>query len=113
MKLDRNIKDGRGKYALIEIRKLSEATADALFAGLSGEVTVPRKAVTIGEPDQFFVLKYKDIFTGPALRAYANAVFTHAGSIPASPERESLLEYCHEIDNEAAEAERRAEKIPS
>jgi len=56
MKLDRNINpDGKGKYALINLRK---------------------NIVEWGGGDgQFFVIKYKDIFAAPALKAYANAVF--------------------------------------
>lgn len=54
MKLDRNINPcGRGKYALINLRT---------------------NQVQWGGDDQFFVIKYKDQFAGPALAAYAKAV---------------------------------------
>lgn len=53
MKLDRNVNpDGRGKYALINLRN---------------------NTVCWGGDDQFFVIKYKDAFAAPALYAYAEA----------------------------------------
>ena len=57
MKLDRNTnKDGRGKYALINLR--------------TNQVQWGNE----GPGEQFFVMKYKDKFTGRALLAYSEEV---------------------------------------
>ena len=111
MKLDRNVNpDGKGKYALINLRT---------------------NQVQWGDGDQFFVIKYKDEFAAPALRAYADAVKAkvadHYGKSLAgtpTPEMnptqeeiecwrrshreiaESLSEYAFEIEREAEAAER-------
>lgn len=69
MKLDRNInKDGRGKYALIKLRQTT-----VLFQGLGVEVL--RDAVDFGNTPvtDFFVIRLKDKFAAPALKAYADA----------------------------------------
>ena len=56
MRLIRNTSDdGRCKYALIDNRTGEKLEASA------------------GHPEEFFVLKLKDEFSEPALRAYANA----------------------------------------
>lgn len=87
MKLDRNINpDGKGKYALINLRK---------------------NTVEWGEPDQFFVIKYKDEFAAAALEAYAEAVRSKANMLKATGKRfeaDSLYEYADEIQREAIAA---------
>lgn len=111
MKLDRNINpDGKGKYALINLR-----TNQVQWGGDGGE--------------QFFVIKYKDRFAAPALRAYAKAARDHANELfegcgMAAQEgdgraggqqfrqAESLIEFADEMDREADAAEKCGEKIP-
>lgn len=80
MKLDRNSNpDGRGKYALINLRT---------------------NKVEWGDEDQFFVIKYKDRFAEAALRAYAAAVRECAASPTLDPQGE-LSEFAAEIEREA------------
>lgn len=118
MKLDRNINpDGRGKYALIEMRKLGEWDAAQIEerGGKAGRaITLPAEAVNDGcEPGQeFFVIKYKDEFAEPALRAYAAAVRERAKySDPRTAP--GLYEYAAEIDREADAAMKHpAKQIP-
>jgi hypothetical protein len=94
MRLDRNTNsDGRGKYALINLR-----TSQVQWGGDGGE--------------QFFVLKYKDLFVAPALFAYAKAVRDHAQSSHDENERRELLEYAREIEAEALKAEMVGCRIP-
>lgn len=97
MKLDRNANpDGRGKYALINLRT---------------------NTVEWGE-EPFFVIKYKDVFAAPALRAYAHAIREHINALidrlsdtnnvdlrpGMKAEVESLREYAREIEAEATKA---------
>lgn len=58
MKMDRNINpDGRGKYALLNLR------TNQVQWGL------------VGEEDEFFVIKLKDKYARDALLAYARAAY--------------------------------------
>jgi hypothetical protein len=60
MKLDRNVnKDGKGKYALINLR------TNKVEWGFQGH------------PDEFFVIKLKDMNAGAALIAYAESCYKH------------------------------------
>ena len=115
MKLDRNINpDGLGRYAVIDLRKLDEIQREKLREG--GSVMLPTSAITLGEPDQFFVLKYKDKFAPAALKAYAEAVHKEALSIgtsnPDDPRYRELYEFGCEMEWEVVNAERRQHKIP-
>ncbi len=101
MKLDRNINpDGRGKYALINLRN---------------------NTVCWGGDDQFFVIKYKDMFASAALHAYAIAAKHKAITLEAMAKEpafrswkaekrkllkqaKSLREYATEIYEEAERA---------
>ena len=74
MKLDRNLnKDGIGKYALINLRKVpNEENTD-----ISNALFILDKAGVIewgipGYDDEFFVIKLKDIFAARALYAYSD-----------------------------------------
>ncbi len=86
MKLDRNINpNGKGKYALINLRT---------------------NQVQWGtEPNgQFFVIKYKDKFAEPALRAYAAACMAEAARLSNEGEyrdASALSEFASEILREA------------
>lgn len=68
--------DGRGKYGLIDNRTGAHIEA------------------RVGDPEEFFVLKLKDEFAEPALRAYADAA------------REWDPEYAAEVDAMADRAGR-------
>ena len=75
MQLDRNKnKDGKGKYAVINLRKIpgNPQTAEALAAAILANP----ECVEFGHrnaPDEFFVIKLKDAFAKNALIAYADA----------------------------------------
>lgn len=57
MKLDRNTNsDGHGKYALLNLRK------NTIEWGAPGS------------PDEFFVIKLRDVHSTAALRAYADSI---------------------------------------
>lgn len=72
MKLDRNLNEGLGKYALLDLRLLSKGVSPEVEAALE----VLNKAGVIqwgliGEPDEFFVMKLKDINSPGGLAGYA------------------------------------------
>ncbi len=72
MKLDRNITQPsgarRGKYALIKLR-------EANYSMDGKTLTVNQSAVDFGRTPEtdFFVIRLKDKYAGPALDAYAKA----------------------------------------
>lgn len=110
MKLDRNINpDGRGKYALVNLRKLH-----ALQLGGSKNICLEALdellrlgVLSYGDEspgDQFFVMKYKDKLTPFALRAYAVGAMSQ-GTI-------EMDEFGREIMREAKLAEEASEKLP-
>jgi hypothetical protein len=73
MKLDRNGKDGLGKYAVVKLRKIGPGDDDAR-AHLEALITGGFVEVgSVGDIDEFFVIKLKDRFAAPALMAYAEA----------------------------------------
>jgi hypothetical protein len=78
MRLDRNENiDGMGKYALINLRRLSMCTGLVLDRALAAygdlrSLNLLDEGIR-GEDDEFFVIKIKDKFAEPALSAYANA----------------------------------------
>lgn len=88
MKLDRNIKanKGKGKYALIKLR-----TALIRPAALaSGMIEVSERDIDYGEStkegNDFFVIRLKDKYAEPALKAYAQAAYD-----------DGQTEYSHQI----------------
>lgn len=92
MKLDRNIsKDGKGKYALLNLRHLNELESKGATQLWAASVhKLATEAIKLlsqhmlvhwgneSRSDQFFVLKYRDKFAAPALLAYADAVAEEA-----------------------------------
>lgn len=77
MKLDQNINaDGKGKYALIKLREVDEGCEQVTEFGKHIEWRFPDNAIDFGStPDtEFFVIRLKDKYAAPALRAYAFAV---------------------------------------
>lgn len=121
MKLDRNTNPhGRGKYALIKLRVAGGKNKACQSLGFS---TIPNEAIDYGDtPDtEFFVLRLKDQFAAPALRAYANAVFMEAmrldrkahQTLETSAQASGLREYGWEIERLADIAEKHPnQKIP-
>lgn len=74
MKLDRNCNDGGlGKYALLNLRRLTEKISPEVEAALE---VLSRAGVVewglVGEADEFFVMKLKDINSPGGLEGYAN-----------------------------------------
>lgn len=73
MKLDRNVGNGTGKYAVVKLRRMGGAPAEVqaalatLLAG--GFVTMDSP----GGADEFFVVMLKDAYAPAALYAYATA----------------------------------------
>lgn len=131
MKLDRNTNpDGRGKYALINMRKIKEIedagrkpspheTVEcqrAIRVRESIEMLIREGVVTLGNEspgDQFFVMKYKDKFTADGLRGYANAISKELKLMSSGPEAVSLAEYCAQMFDEAFEAGKIGATTPS
>lgn len=119
MKLDRNKNpEGEGKYALIEIRKLGPKTRYRLFGREEEDdgafVIIPRSAINLGEPDQFFVIKFKDRFAARALHAYADAIYEDvAGGEFSHEEGIEMIEFAEEVRKEAMRAQRGPTKTPS
>jgi hypothetical protein len=72
MKLDRNTAKGGGKYAVVRLREMphegdARAHLEALITGGFVEMG------SVGDEDEFFVVKLKDRFAAAALMAYAEA----------------------------------------
>ncbi len=82
MKLDRNIIEnfGRGKYALIKLRRLENFRGPGTFDGFGAvgkalETLDKAGLIEWGAPNtegELFVLKLRDAFSEPALVMYAN-----------------------------------------
>ena len=83
MKLDRSINDnGRGKYALLKLRKLDEFTEQGAFGELAKPIADAIKVLEDagildwgldGSESEFFVMRLKDKYAGNALGHYALA----------------------------------------
>jgi hypothetical protein len=82
MKMDRNQNtDGCGKYAVINVRKLNEVCGNAgTFDRWTPAVEQALKTLEevgclewgrVGEEDEFFLVKLKDLFAPGALSGYA------------------------------------------
>ena|SRR5688572_9022049 len=82
MKLDRNVNDdGLGKYALLLLRRLADCR-EGTFGTLSPPVEDAVKVLErerildwgrAGTESEFFLIRLKDRYAAPALRAYAAA----------------------------------------
>lgn len=79
MKLDRNINaDGRGKYAIVNQRRLLYLEAGKDFSATSSVSALAEKGVVdFGDTPEteFFLIRLKDKYAAPALAAYALAAF--------------------------------------
>lgn len=74
MKLDRNInQSGKGKYALIRLRGI-EAGSEAHRMLKALEAMGHLDWGVVGEPDEFFVMKFKDKFSYRGLMGYYKAI---------------------------------------
>lgn len=110
MKLDRNkTKQGRGKYAIVRLRKLK-----GRIPMEGGNYVVPKQFLDFGTRPgtEFFVMRFRDRFTAPALAAYAHAIRERIAEIEQGVckdadkyEREDLLEYAMEIEALVRKAE--------
>jgi len=103
VKLDRNINgDGRGKYALIQMRNVVRLTHQPWSNSLVLIGERDRGPIVemggVGSESEFFVIKLKDKYAAAALGAYAMAA--HADD----------PEYALEILNMAKRAAERADK---
>jgi hypothetical protein len=82
MKLDRNQNDdGKGKYALVRLRKIEEGSeAAALLIRLAelGHVDWG----TVGSQDEFFVVKLRDRYAAAAIKGYSDAASDDARTEP-------------------------------
>lgn len=134
MKLDRNTnRGGRGKYALVNIRKLiptwdkveawdgekkrtpSDPTDDELAIVFAFRTLLKAGIISLGNEtpgDQFFVMKYKDQFTWPALAAYSEAAHEESNRVRDTDQKASLREYALQIQNEAVMARQLGNRIP-
>jgi hypothetical protein len=82
MKLDRNMNvGGRGKYALLKLRKIENYRGHGTFAGIKGDIGAALRVldkyglIEWGEPKtegEFFVIKMRDAYAEPAMVMYAN-----------------------------------------
>lgn len=130
MKLDRNKNpDGRGKYALVQMRELGPDECELLRTRAGDDekmITLPASAFRTGAEspgDMFFVLKYKDQFAAAALRAYARAVREEVAHLlildandpngPSAEQRRELEEYACEIDAEGRLAHCAGNQLPT
>lgn len=76
MKLDRNVnEDGRGKYALLKLRRQAQAFPPECQA--AAELLKKHQLLDFGDtPDtEFFVIRLKDKYAAWALLAYAFSAF--------------------------------------
>jgi len=107
MKLDRNKNpSGRGKYALLKLRELGDIHPNEIKMALEtlDELSVAQveQAVDYGDTptSSFFVIRLKDKYAVPALRAYADAA------------RADDPEYASEIDELVKAANMMPKHIP-
>lgn len=97
MKLDRNVNgNGRGKYALLKLRKLNDfADASDPFQDIDPPIADAIKTLDAaglidwgiqGSESEFFVIRLKDKFSSGALEAYASAAMN-----------DGETEYAHDV----------------
>jgi hypothetical protein len=132
MKLDRNINpDGRGKYALILLRKVRINLDHCQDCGAPAArhpkdvhrhhefvepttITIPREAVDFGEGKQdFFVMRLKDQFCPSALRGYYEGIREYCADHPMSDvDRQGMVEYAKEILGLLEQSQDMVHKLP-
>ena len=114
MKLDRSFnEDGKGKYALVRLRGIEkDSEAFSLLKRL--EDLGHLNWGSVGEEDEFFVIKLRDIFVFYALDAYADAVSNYS-RLPSCKDEAGQLEYAKEIRSLLARAGINSEfcKVPN
>jgi glutamine synthetase len=88
MKLDRNIpgNKGRGKYAILNLRKIDAPRDGSTYANYASRINEAIRLLeetgilewgNVGSESEFFLIKLKDQFSTPALKAYASAAEDH------------------------------------
>lgn len=115
MRLDKNVGTGEGKYALVELRKINALcktkTHEAHTECIQALRVLQKHGVyTSGLENpgqQFFVMKYKDIFTIAGLFGYRQSVESHMRAL----RRELESPYCTENETKAAEVKAELESI--
>lgn len=120
MKLDRNTNpDGRGKYGLLKLRRLAELKTEdeRNYSRATTALDMLQQLGVIhwgdeGPGEQFFVMKWKDKFTPPALQAYMRAVREEAIKSKDMAQVASLVEYADQLFAEYAGAKAVANRIP-
>lgn len=107
MKLDRNIYPmGRGKYALIKVRKLREQSQNAEKVKQAIELLEREGILDWGDgDDDFFVIRLKDENAWPALDAYAQAYIRNNVGTP-----DGGMEFASEVRELANKALRHPRK---
>lgn len=97
MKLDRNInQDGKGKYALVRLRGIepnSEAMVLLQKLASLGHVDFG----DVGAPDEFFVIKLRDVYSPEAIRAYADAVMEAARGEVDPDKAKGMAQYALDV----------------
>lgn len=77
MKLDRTINgDGRGKYAILKLRRQSKPISDDLMECANKLRAAGLLEFNDNPETDFFVIKLKDKYAAPALGAYAAAALS-------------------------------------
>lgn len=119
MRLDRNVNSDRGgKYALLKLRNLKKFPNGQKKNQIKYAINVLDKAGLIhwgdeGSDEQFFVMKYKDKFAAPALKAYTKAVCDAMHALKSDdPQFMELFEYGADMMREAIVAEKLGTRIP-
>jgi hypothetical protein len=115
MRLDRNI--GRGnKYSLILNRKYADLTQEQKLEVERALQLLHSLGVLIGDDNtpgtRFFVLRYEDIFTAPALVAYSQAAQSYAMGCSSAEKADGILEYASDVMREAYAAQMSEVKVP-
>lgn len=79
MKLDRDIPEnaGQGKYALLKLRVFRDLAPEVQRKAAEAMATLEGYGIldwgVVGTESEFFLIRLKDKYAAPALRAYANA----------------------------------------
>lgn len=100
MKLDRNInKDGKGKYALIQLRKVDAGSeAEGLLLRLHELGCLEWGCV--GKPDEFFVIKLRDKYAQEGLSAYSAAVAKDASKYANDEDKSrSIMQWAIQVQS--------------
>jgi hypothetical protein len=98
MKLDRNLnKDGKGKYALIQLRKVRRGSEEWRMLLVLHEKGILEWGY-VGDIDEFFTIKLRDKYSDSGLRGYRTAVEKDAAKNSNDNVKfKDLMEYARQI----------------